>query len=166
MTDAALATPEPAAPERLGVISWESGPRKLVMIYLPLACFVVILLFPFYWMAITSFKPNAELLNYKAHNPGFLDLLADAGPCQTSAVRYRLSALADDDDGIGGDRRPPSSRCSRVRSRPTRSNACASAAVPMVGSASISPIWYRRRSCSFRWRRWWCSSGCSTVRWR
>jgi len=40
-----------------------------MMIYLPLGCFVIILLFPFYWMAITSFKPNAELLNYKDHNP-------------------------------------------------------------------------------------------------
>ena len=30
---------------------------------------MIILLFPFYWMAITSFKPNAELLNYKEHNP-------------------------------------------------------------------------------------------------
>ena len=43
--------------------------RRMVMIYLPLSCFVLILLFPFYWMAITSFKPNAELLNYKDHNP-------------------------------------------------------------------------------------------------
>jgi multiple sugar transport system permease protein len=41
----------------------------MMMIYLPLACFVLILLFPFYWMAITSFKPNAELLNYREHNP-------------------------------------------------------------------------------------------------
>jgi multiple sugar transport system permease protein len=41
----------------------------VMMIYLPLSCFVLILLFPFYWMAITSFKPNAELLNYKEHNP-------------------------------------------------------------------------------------------------
>ena len=72
MTDAALATPEPAAPERLGVISWESGPRKLVTVYLPLACFVIVLLFPFYWMAITTFKPNNELYNYKDFNPLFV----------------------------------------------------------------------------------------------
>ena len=50
-------------------MEWDSRARRMVMIYLPLACFVVILLFPFYWMAITSFKPNAELLDYKAHNP-------------------------------------------------------------------------------------------------
>jgi multiple sugar transport system permease protein len=32
-------------------------------LYLPLAFFVVTLLFPFYWMAITSIKPNRELYN-------------------------------------------------------------------------------------------------------
>ncbi len=50
-------------------MSWDSRARRVMMIYLPLACFVLILLFPFYWMAITSFKPNAELLNFKDHNP-------------------------------------------------------------------------------------------------
>ena len=50
-------------------MEWDSRARRMVMIYLPLSCFVLILLFPFYWMAITSFKPNAELLNYKEHNP-------------------------------------------------------------------------------------------------
>ena len=44
-----------------------------------------------------------------------------------------------------------------------RSSGCASAAVPMSASASTSPIWCRRRSCSFRWRPWWCSSACSTT---
>jgi multiple sugar transport system permease protein len=75
MTDATIATPlraplpQPSAPERTGVISWESGPRKLVTVYLPLACFVVILLFPFYWMTVTAFKPNDELYDYKTYNP-------------------------------------------------------------------------------------------------
>ena len=50
-------------------MAWDSRARRMMMIYLPLACFVLILLFPFYWMAITSFKPNAELLNFKDHNP-------------------------------------------------------------------------------------------------
>ena len=50
-------------------MAWDSRARRVMMIYLPLACFVLILLFPFYWMAITSFKPNAELLNFKDHNP-------------------------------------------------------------------------------------------------
>ena len=48
---------------------WESRGRRMVTIYVPLICFVVILLFPFYWMAITAFKPNAELYDYKTYNP-------------------------------------------------------------------------------------------------
>ena len=41
-------------------MAWDSRARRMMMIYLPLSCFVLILLFPFYWMAITSFKPNAR----------------------------------------------------------------------------------------------------------
>ena len=41
----------------------ESTPRKLVTVYLPLAIFLFVLLFPFYWMSVTSFKPNNELLS-------------------------------------------------------------------------------------------------------
>ncbi len=41
----------------------ESTPRKLVAVYLPLFGFLFVLLFPFYWMAITTFKPNNELLS-------------------------------------------------------------------------------------------------------
>src|SRR3979411_2214655 len=74
MTEAALA---PAKADRSSNVAsstpdtmdWDSKARRMVMIYLPLSCFVLILLFPFYWMTITSFKPNAELLNYKQHNP-------------------------------------------------------------------------------------------------
>ncbi len=41
----------------------ESPMRKAVRVYLPLALFVFVLLFPFYWMGITAFKPNNELLS-------------------------------------------------------------------------------------------------------
>ena len=34
-------------------MAWDSRARRVMMIYLPLSCFVLILLFPFYWMAIT-----------------------------------------------------------------------------------------------------------------
>ncbi|HTS20548.1 MAG TPA: carbohydrate ABC transporter permease [Casimicrobiaceae bacterium] len=40
-----------------------SLPRRIVTLYLPLAVFLVVLLFPFYWMAMTAFKPDAELLS-------------------------------------------------------------------------------------------------------
>jgi multiple sugar transport system permease protein len=41
----------------------ESPLRKALSVYLPLGAFVFVLLFPFYWMAITAFKPNNELLS-------------------------------------------------------------------------------------------------------
>jgi multiple sugar transport system permease protein len=40
-----------------------SLPRRVVTVYLPLAAFLFALLFPFYWMAITTFKPNEELIS-------------------------------------------------------------------------------------------------------
>jgi len=51
------------------MMSWDSRTRRVIVIYLPLAIFVFILLFPFYWMTLTAIKPNAELLDYKTHNP-------------------------------------------------------------------------------------------------
>ena len=41
----------------------DSTGRKAVTVYLPLCIFLFVLLFPFYWMAITAFKPNNELLS-------------------------------------------------------------------------------------------------------
>ena len=49
--------------DAVGMDFLESTPRKLVTVYLPLMAFLFVLLFPFYWMAITSFKPNNELLS-------------------------------------------------------------------------------------------------------
>jgi multiple sugar transport system permease protein len=49
--------------ETQGMAYLTSLPRRLVTVYLPLCIFVFVLLFPFYWMAITSFKPDAELLS-------------------------------------------------------------------------------------------------------
>src|SRR5215831_17367055 len=69
MTDTAVQQPQASATSAPETMSWDSRARRMVMIYLPLACFVLILLFPFYWMAITAFKPNAELMNFKEHNP-------------------------------------------------------------------------------------------------
>ncbi|SDB54835.1 carbohydrate ABC transporter permease [Belnapia rosea] len=72
MTDAA-ALPQPAqgnaATAQPETMAWDSKARRMVTLYLPLACFVIILLFPFYWMTVTAFKPNAELFDYKTYNP-------------------------------------------------------------------------------------------------
>jgi len=48
-----------------------SLPRRVVIVYIPLLIFLFVLLFPFYWMAITSLKPDAELLSH-ARNPFWL----------------------------------------------------------------------------------------------
>jgi multiple sugar transport system permease protein len=37
--------------------------RRVAGLYVPLVAFVVVTLFPFYWMLITSLKPNQELYN-------------------------------------------------------------------------------------------------------
>ena len=44
-------------------------PRRIVVVYLPLAIFVFVLLFPFYWMAITAVKPNDQLTDYDNYSP-------------------------------------------------------------------------------------------------
>jgi multiple sugar transport system permease protein len=69
MTDQAVERPHLVEKEQEGVINWSSGPRRFITVYLPLSLFVFILLFPFYWMAVTAIKPNGELLDYKNNNP-------------------------------------------------------------------------------------------------
>ena len=44
-------------------------PRRIVTLYLPLAVFCFVLLFPFYWMAITAVKPNDQMTDYKNFSP-------------------------------------------------------------------------------------------------
>jgi len=54
--------PPPSADSQ-GMDYLTSLPRRVVTVYVPLGVFLVVLLFPFYWMAITAFKPNDELLS-------------------------------------------------------------------------------------------------------
>ena len=49
--------------EAQGMSYLDSLPRRVVTLYMPLGVFVFVLLFPFYWMATTALKPNAELLS-------------------------------------------------------------------------------------------------------
>src|SRR5215471_18987639 len=51
----------------------ETLPRRVVTLYTPLVLFVIVLLFPFYWMGVTAFKPNDELYNFADHNPFWID---------------------------------------------------------------------------------------------
>jgi multiple sugar transport system permease protein len=50
-----------AKEESVGMDYLQSLPRRWVTVYLPLGIFVFVLLFPFYWMTITAFKPDAQL---------------------------------------------------------------------------------------------------------
>ncbi|MDM0001604.1 carbohydrate ABC transporter permease [Variovorax sp. J22P240] len=54
---------KPGQIDVVGMSYLETVPRKAITVYLPLLVFLIVLLFPFYWMAITSVKPEAELLS-------------------------------------------------------------------------------------------------------
>lgn len=53
----------------VGMEQFNSLPRRILVVYLPLAVFVFVLLFPFYWMTITAIKPNHQLTNYEEYSP-------------------------------------------------------------------------------------------------
>jgi multiple sugar transport system permease protein len=73
MTDSTIPAASPAASAKSddseGMSYLESLPRRLVTLYLPLLIIVVVLLFPFYWMALTSIKPDAQLIDMENYNP-------------------------------------------------------------------------------------------------
>jgi multiple sugar transport system permease protein len=49
--------------DTVGMSYLDSRSRQFFMTYLPLLAFLFILLFPFYWMGVTTFKPDSELLS-------------------------------------------------------------------------------------------------------
>ena len=64
------AVTEPEGPQ---MMSWDNRARRFATVYLPLAVFMIVLLFPFYWMFLTAFKPDVELMNYKDNNPFWIN---------------------------------------------------------------------------------------------
>jgi len=58
-----VASDAPRVADTEGMNYLVSLPRRVVTVYVPLALFLIVLLFPFYWMVITTFKPNEELLS-------------------------------------------------------------------------------------------------------
>ena len=52
-----------------GMSYLQSLPRRLVTLYLPLSIIVIVLLFPFYWMGLTSVKPDNQLLDMETYSP-------------------------------------------------------------------------------------------------
>jgi len=63
-----MALPKPGQTSDAGGMGYlTSLPRKVVTIYMPIVVFLIVLLFPFYWMTITAFKPNEELLSHEGN---------------------------------------------------------------------------------------------------
>lgn len=72
MTDSTLQSKVAAAnagDDTEGMSYLESLPRRLVTLYLPLFIILVVLLFPFYWMVLTSIKPDEQLIDMDKFNP-------------------------------------------------------------------------------------------------
>jgi multiple sugar transport system permease protein len=58
-----------AADHAEGMSYLESLPRRVVTLYLPLGIIMIVLLFPFYWMALTAIKPDDQLLDLDTYSP-------------------------------------------------------------------------------------------------
>ena len=72
MTDSALEAKAKVAvhgDDTEGMSYLESLPRRVVTLYLPLAVILFVLLFPFYWMALTAIKPDEQLIDMNTYNP-------------------------------------------------------------------------------------------------
>jgi multiple sugar transport system permease protein len=52
-----------------GMSYLQTLPRRLVNLYLPLSIILFVLLFPFYWMALTAIKPDDQLLDLDTYSP-------------------------------------------------------------------------------------------------
>jgi multiple sugar transport system permease protein len=55
--------------DREGLDRYQSRLKRFVTLYLPLGIIMIVLLFPFYWMALTAVKPDRELIDLKSTNP-------------------------------------------------------------------------------------------------
>jgi multiple sugar transport system permease protein len=62
-------TERPETQDSQGMAFLETLPRRVVTVYLPLGLFLFVLLFPFYWMAVTTFKSNEEMYNHREYSP-------------------------------------------------------------------------------------------------
>ena len=78
MTDAALTADTSVKAKTVGADDHSDGmsyldqtPARFVNVYLPLAIIMIVLIFPFYWMALTAVKPDHQLVDMKNYNPFF-----------------------------------------------------------------------------------------------
>jgi multiple sugar transport system permease protein len=66
---AEIASAAPLEDSGEGMSYLETLRRRLVTVYLPLGIILLVLLFPFYWMALTSIKPDEQLIDMERVNP-------------------------------------------------------------------------------------------------
>ncbi len=59
--------------EKEGMDYLSTLPQRVVTVYIPMIVFLIILLFPFYWMGVASFKSDNELLDMRTFNPWIID---------------------------------------------------------------------------------------------
>jgi multiple sugar transport system permease protein len=70
MTDSVLPSKVTSQSDESDGMSYlESLPRRVVTLYIPLFVILIVLLFPFYWMALTSIKPDEQLIDMNTYNP-------------------------------------------------------------------------------------------------
>ena len=63
-----MSNPSNDSTDTTGMRYLDSLSRRVFTVYVPIVVFVIVLLFPFYWMVVTSLKPNEELLS-RSGNP-------------------------------------------------------------------------------------------------
>jgi multiple sugar transport system permease protein len=73
MTDATMKAPtlSHGSDASEGMSYLNTLPRQIVTVYIPLLIILLVLLFPFYWMAVTAIKPKEQLLDLNTYSPYF-----------------------------------------------------------------------------------------------
>src|SRR4051812_22866808 len=66
---AVLTGSAPLADDTEGMSYLQRLPRRLITLYLPLSIILLVLLFPFYWMALTAIKPDEQLIDLETYSP-------------------------------------------------------------------------------------------------
>jgi multiple sugar transport system permease protein len=138
----------------------ETTRSRFVTVWLPLSVFLFVLLFPFYWMVITTLKPNEELLSREG-NPFWV-----INPTLAHIKKLLFETAYPSGCGTRCWCRSCRRRCrsSAACSPRTRSSGCASAARATSAWRSSSPTSCRRRSCSSRSPRWCTTLGLFDTR--
>ena len=52
-----------------GMAYLDTFPHKLMTVYLPLMLIMIVLIFQFYWIALTAIKPDEQLVDMERYNP-------------------------------------------------------------------------------------------------